>query len=309
MPLDQIGKTYAAMLYQKRQEEILADQTEALEKVGEDFGSRNMTRSGPYLSARAKVIGKSLGLMAEAMAQTLLQAYERSGQSLDQTTLEEIIQEVNLFYDAKHKQLRMTADNLVSQVFPGSEADKVPRLPHALEAQMESELSGATAKAKRGLVIKHHEVLLDHKSAAVRGYAAAMGKQIDVFVCHASEDKDFVEPLARALAQSGLRVWFDATALTVGDSLRRKIDEGLSSSRYGVVVLSPNFFAKTWPQQELDGLVSKEVEGIKVILPVWHNIDFEGVKERSPMLSGRLAAKSSDGIEKVIIDLRAAMGL
>jgi hypothetical protein len=55
------------------------------------------------------------------------------------------------------------------------------------------------------------------------------------------------------------------TALIVGESLRGKIDEGLSHSRYGIVVLSPNFFVKTWPQQELDGLVSKEVSGIKVI--------------------------------------------
>lgn len=74
-------------------------------------------------------------------------------------------------------------------------------------------------------------------------------------------------------------------------------------------MLSPNFFAKTWPQHELDGLVSKEVSGIKVILPVWHNIDFEGVRAHSPMLAGRLAAKSSDGIEKVVSDLRAAMTL
>jgi TIR domain len=309
MPLDQIGKAYAAMLYQNRQETILRDQAEDLGEVSGDFSSRSATQSGAYLSAKAKVMGRSLGLMAEAMAQTLLQAYERSGQSLDQRTLQEITAEVDLFFEAKRKLLRMTADQLVSQVFPGPAQNKNPRLPHALEKQMETELSRATSKAKRDLAIKHHEILLDHRSSAVKGYAAAMGKQWDVFISHASEDKDFVEPLARALAQSGLRVWFDATALTVGDSLRRKIDEGLSSSRYGVVVLSPSFFAKTWPQQELDGLVSKEVEGIKVILPVWHKIDFEGVKARSPMLSGRLAAKSSDGIEKVTIDLRAAMGL
>jgi hypothetical protein len=137
-----------------------------------------------------------------------------------------------------------------------------------------------------------------------------MGKQWDVFISHASEDKEnFVRPLASALENTGLRVWFDATALTVGDSLRGKIDEGLSRSRYGIVVLSPDFFAKPWPQQELDGLVSKEVSGIKVILPVWHNIDFEGVRTHSPLLAGRLAAMSSDGLERVICELRRAMGL
>jgi hypothetical protein len=175
---------------------------------------------------------------------------------------------------------------------------------------MEIELARAAANATRDLAIKHHEILLDQGRAAVKGYAAAMGKQWDVFISHASEDKEgFVRPLASALEKTGLQVWFDATALTVGDSLRGKIDEGLAHSRYGIVVLSPNFFAKPWPQQELDGLVSKEISGIKVILPVWHNIDLEGVRGHSPMLAGRLAAKSSDGMEKVISDLRAAMGL
>ncbi len=179
-----------------------------------------------------------------------------------------------------------------------------------LAAQMETELSGRTRSAIRDLRIKHHEILLDDARAASKGYAAAMGKQWDVFISHASEDKDdFVRPLANALTDTKLQVWFDETTLTVGDSLRRKIDEGLAQSRFGIVVLSPNFFAKEWPQLELDGLESREVSGVKVILPVWHNIDFEGVRARSPMMAGRLAAKSSDAMEKVVRDLRAAMGL
>jgi hypothetical protein len=39
-------------------------------------------------------------------------------------------------------------------------------------------------------------------------------------------------------------VWFDEFTLKVGDSLRRTIDHGLGYSRFGVVVLSPAFFAK-----------------------------------------------------------------
>jgi hypothetical protein len=32
--------------------------------------------------------------------------------------------------------------------------------------------------------------------------------EYDVFICHASEDKDFVEPLAKALMGKNLRVWY-----------------------------------------------------------------------------------------------------
>jgi hypothetical protein len=118
-----------------------------------------------------------------------------------------------------------------------------------------------------------------------------------------------VRPLAKALQGSGLRVWFDESTIKVGDSLRAVIDEGLARSRFGIVVLSANFFAKKWPQQELDGLVSKEVAGVKVVLPIWHNISFEEVCRNSPMLAGRFAAKSSEGLAIVVKQLREAMGL
>jgi hypothetical protein len=73
--------------------------------------------------------------------------------------------------------------------------------------------------------------------------------------------------------------------------------------------LSPHFFAKSWPQWELDGLVSREVSGIKVILPIWHEVDLKSVREYSPILAGRLGGKSSDGIDKLVGDLKMAMGL
>jgi hypothetical protein len=67
----------------------------------------------------------------------------------------------------------------------------------------------------------------------------------DVFISHASEDKeDFVRLLAERLRTHGLRVWYDDFTLTVGDSLRRSIDRGLARSRYGIVVISPNFLRK-----------------------------------------------------------------
>ncbi|MDP2857396.1 MAG: toll/interleukin-1 receptor domain-containing protein [Bacillota bacterium] len=126
----------------------------------------------------------------------------------------------------------------------------------------------------------------------------------DVFISHASEDKEsFVMGLAHLLREKGVRVWYDEFTLTVGDSLRRSIDKGLAKSRYGVVVLSPRFFAKEWPQKELDGLVARERDGEKVILPVWLDVDTEAVAGYSPMLADRVAAKAEDGLEKVSAEL------
>jgi hypothetical protein len=130
----------------------------------------------------------------------------------------------------------------------------------------------------------------------------------DVFISHASEDKnDFVRQLADHLRRSGLRVWFDELTLTVGDSLRRSIDRGLSRSRYGIVVISPSFLQKDWPQKELDGLVAREVDGVKVILPVWHNMTADVIRRYSPMLADRLAVSSSKGLDHVTSQLLQAI--
>ena len=126
----------------------------------------------------------------------------------------------------------------------------------------------------------------------------------DVFISHAWEDKEpFVRSLAEALKREGLRVWYDEFTLCVGDSLRRSIDHGLANSRYGVVILSPNFFAKEWPQKELNGLAAREVSGEKVILPVWHNITADQVREYSPTQADRVAVKSDRGLEHVVAEL------
>jgi TIR domain len=130
----------------------------------------------------------------------------------------------------------------------------------------------------------------------------------DVFISHASEDKDdFVRRLAHGLEEKGLKVWFDEFTLTVGDSLRRSIDDGLSRSRFGIVVISPAFLRKDWPQRELDGLVAREIRGVKVILPVWHNITADLVRKYSPTLADRLAVSSNRDLDDVIAQLLRAM--
>jgi hypothetical protein len=112
--------------------------------------------------------------------------------------------------------------------------------------------------------------------------------EFDVFISHASEDKaSIVEPLARALEGHGLRVWYDDFVLRVGDVLRRRIDAGLARSRFGIVVLSPTFLAKNWPQYELDGLVTLAMQsGRQMILPIWHQLDQADVARSSPSLAG-----------------------
>lgn len=123
----------------------------------------------------------------------------------------------------------------------------------------------------------------------------------DVFISHASEDKEaFVRPLAEALKNAGVRVWYDEHALRPGDNLRRSIDAGLRDSRFGLVVLSEAFFDKNWPNRELDGLTSLEMaDGRPRLIPVWHGVDYAQVAAYSPPLANILAADSSAGVAEV----------
>jgi hypothetical protein len=116
------------------------------------------------------------------------------------------------------------------------------------------------------------------------------GQTWDVFISHASEDKATVaRPLRNALAALGVTVWLDEAELRIGHSLRRKIDDGIRSSRYGVVILSESFFGKGWTNHELDGLVTRTVAGEQSLLPIWHDLTADDVRAYSPSLADKIA--------------------
>ncbi len=121
------------------------------------------------------------------------------------------------------------------------------------------------------------------------------GSQVwDVFISHASEDKAaVVKPLAERLRELGVTVWYDGFELRIGDSLSRRIDAGLAGSRFGIVVLSHDFFRKGWPQYELDGLVTLQVSGKQSLLPIWHEISKDEVVAQSPSLADKIARSTA----------------
>lgn len=132
--------------------------------------------------------------------------------------------------------------------------------------------------------------------------------EFDLFLSHASEDKEaVVRPLASMLAERGIRIWLDETALTLGDSLRRSIDRGLARSRFGLVVLSRSFFDKEWPQRELDALAAR-VDREKTVLPIWHGVGRSEVEGYSPMLADKLAVSTAAGLDKVVAEVLRALG-
>ena len=129
--------------------------------------------------------------------------------------------------------------------------------------------------------------------------------QYDVFISHAWEDKeDFVDDLYNALTALGIKVWYDTSKIKWGDSMRKKIDEGLSKSKFGIIVLSPNYIAenKYWTKVELDGLFQLESINGKTILPIWHNLTKKEVMAYSPIIASKLAMTTATMTAKEIAE-------
>ncbi|WP_286407969.1 toll/interleukin-1 receptor domain-containing protein [Myroides marinus] len=131
-------------------------------------------------------------------------------------------------------------------------------------------------------------------------------KEYDFFISHASEDKDeIVRELAEALSNCGFEVWYDEFQLKIGDSLRKKIDQGLVNSKYGIVIVSPSFIKKNWTEYEFNGMVAREMNGHKVILPIWHKVTKDEVLKFSPSLADKMALNTSvSSIEEIVKTLK-----
>lgn len=126
----------------------------------------------------------------------------------------------------------------------------------------------------------------------------------DAFISHAVEDKIAIaNELTRKLTEAGIRVWYSSNEFSVGESIDKTIKKGLQQSRYGIVILSPDYLAKNWTRKELYSLWSKESEYHKVILPVWHNITEDELKAKDLDLANKIGIPSSKGIDYIVSKL------
>jgi len=135
------------------------------------------------------------------------------------------------------------------------------------------------------------------------------GHERHLFISHASDDKpSFVTPLCAELDRRLVSYWLDENELTAGDGLMQSIDAGLKTSRFGVVVLSKAFFAKSWPSNELAALFSSQLrERKKRLIPVCHGMTHDEASSISPLLGDLISLSSGSGVEAVADDIVKAI--
>jgi hypothetical protein len=124
-----------------------------------------------------------------------------------------------------------------------------------------------------------------------------------MFICHASEDKAFVEKLVVELDFRALHAWFDQREILVGDSIVEKINLALKETRYVVVVLSKRSVNKPWVRRELGSSLMRQLsnEGV-LLLPVLLD-----ECEIPPLLADIKYADFTRSFDKGLLDLLCAI--
>src|SRR5260370_4281200 len=204
MPLDADARRYADNLFAERREQIEAESKNKVLAIHQGFRSKNETDSPMYVKAMADERSELLKALCEAKAETLLTAYEKAGMHFDNAAYQEISDELSQFRSQTEIPFAQRIRGMAS-----STRHSAPGYVDAVLGDFTKSSNSVMAGIYRRLHIKSDEIILEEKRAK-KAYAAGLGKEWDAFISHASKDKDaFVRPLAQALIDSGLRIWYD----------------------------------------------------------------------------------------------------
>ncbi len=95
------------------------------------------------------------------------------------------------------------------------------------------------------------------------------GDDFDIFISHASEDKDVIaRPIFAACAKLGMKAFLDEAHIGWGQSFTHKINTALGSARTVLAIVSQVSVTKEWPVTEVNTALSFEVTGQKKVVPL-----------------------------------------
>ncbi len=118
-------------------------------------------------------------------------------------------------------------------------------------------------------------------------------REYDVFISYAREDQDYAEKLASSIQALDLTVWIDKESMAWGSSQIQAMDDGIRNSRFSIIVLSPSYFEKYWTIHEYRSMLIKAQNQHDLILPIFHHVTADQVKEYNLELADRHALNTS----------------
>lgn len=127
----------------------------------------------------------------------------------------------------------------------------------------------------------------------------------DVFISHASEDKEAIaRPVFAACAKLGMKAFLDEAHIGWGQSFTHKINTALGSARTVLAIVSSVSVTKEWPVTEVNTALSLEVSGQKKVVPL---LVGKPDLSRLPLIQGKDAMSWNGDADAVARRLQAAV--
>jgi hypothetical protein len=122
-----------------------------------------------------------------------------------------------------------------------------------------------------------------------------------IFLSHASEDADLTNKIHGWLLNQSFidKVWIDKIELNIGDNLREKINQGVSSSNYLIPLITNNSRNRKWIKYEIKTAMKEETSINYKVIPLIHN----DCKNIPKYLEDKIYLRINnnlDGLDKII---------
>lgn len=278
-------------------EKTIEKQTKATEKAARE--ARLRERATAIVSAQPIISGfQIMDKDAEDTLKTILEAYdgnENNYVNFDNQSLPRALQEsAGLQYEKLQMYGVLTS---VTQYLSGSMITL-------------SDRAKTYFKDKEEALEKEKQENAEKTRIAEMEAATHVHKKFDVFISHASADKeDYVDLLVMAVKRLGINVFYDTDVLSWGDNWKQVILDGTGDSEFAIIVISNNFFGREWTEKELNEFLNQQNEsGQKKVLPLLYGISLDDLKTHYPEL-GDIQCISADKFSKEEITILLAKEL
>ena len=87
-----------------------------------------------------------------------------------------------------------------------------------------------------------------------------------VFLSHSKKDKELAEKIASDLKKNNIDIWFDEWEIFVGDSIIKKIQEGLKSCDFLSILFTRNSIDSNWVELEWQSLLYRQTKSRDIII-------------------------------------------
>lgn len=127
-----------------------------------------------------------------------------------------------------------------------------------------------------------------------------------IFISYSHRDKKFVDRLSTDLRNAGMKVWLDVKDIKVGDSISKKIEEGISGCDFFCLVISKHSIDSNWVEREFRTALHAQLTSgtTPKILPILVHKNVESPKFLADIKYADFSQNYNRGLEQLLDALK-----